>query len=248
MENDKVELSDKEIIYAEEYLIHLNKAKAARRSGCPAKAAKEQGYEIYNRPHVKAYIKEKLKERVLSAEETVKIVSDIAQGSATDYLRPVKKVKTPKIKVSLATVIKQQQDHLEREYIFIERKGLTEKERDDYIDSLAYIEDSILKMEIELEMNPNATCIIDGDPEFVDVMELDLKALVADKEKGKVKKIKYGKDGLEFEMYSALDAAEKLMKKHGEYEKDNQQKAINLEVHVTPEEAKRIKESFENDI
>lgn len=223
----KIELSDREVIFAESYLIHLNKAEAARQAKCPKKSAKEQGHEIYNRPHVKAYIESKLKERVLSAEETVKLVSDTAQASITDYFKPVKKLHRAKKIVGLSEVIEHQKDYLEREYKFMERKGYTDKERDDFVEQLSVVEDSILRMEIELEMNPNATRVVDEDPVFVEVMELDVALLVADKEKGKVKKVKYGKDGLEVEMYSALDAQEKLMKMHGKYEKDNEQsKAI----------------------
>lgn len=233
----KTELSDKELIFAEAYLICLNKAEAARRAGCPEKSAREQGYEIYNRQHVKKYIEEKLKECVLSGDEIVKLVSDTAQSSLTDYFKPVKRLHTPQKKVSLKEVIKQQQEYLEREYLFMERKGLTEEARDKFIENLSFVEDQILRMEIELESNPTASRIVDCEAKFITVMELDINSLVADKEKGKVKKVKYGKEGLEVEMYSALDAAEKLMKMHGKYEKDNSQKKPEtpvLNVVITP--------------
>jgi phage terminase small subunit len=223
-EPQKVSLTDKEMIFAESYLVCLNKAEAARQAKCPKKAAREQGYEVYNRAHVKAYIEAKLKERVLSSEETVKLVSDTAQASITDYFKPVKKLQTTQKIVGLQEVIDTQRKYLEREYLFMERKGLTEQARDNFVERLENVEDMILRMEIELEMDPSATRVIDNDPVFVDVMELDINMLVADKEKGKVKKIKYSKEGgLEVEMYSAIDAQEKLMKMHGKYEKDNEQ-------------------------
>lgn len=221
---ERTELSDKELIFAEGYLTHLNKAKAARNAGSAVKSAKEQGHEIYNRPHVKAYIDDKLKERALSADETVKLISDTAKASLTDYYKPVKVLHTKRKRVGLADVIAQKRVFLKREYVFMERKGLTEGERDKFIENLSFEEDQILRLEIELEENPSAYRIMETEPVLVDEMQLDINALVADKENAKVKKIKYGKDGLEVELYSADAAQDKLMKMHGKYEKDNSQK------------------------
>lgn len=229
-----VPLDDKEMIFAESYLVNPNKANAARASGCPAKSAREQGYQIYNRPHVKTYIEKAIADRTMTGEETVKLVSDTAQSSLTDYFKPVKKLQTSQKKVSLREVIKQHQAYLEREYMFMDRKGLTEAERDKFIERLSNDEDLILKWEIELEQNPSASRIVDCEPKFVMVMELDINALVADKERGKVKKVKYSKDGsLEVEMYSALDAQEKLLKINGKYEKDNEQKKPKNEIDLS---------------
>lgn len=241
---DKTVLDDKELIFAESYIINPNKANAARSAGCPPKSAREQGYQIYNRPHVKAYIEKAIADRTMTGDETVKLVSDTAQSSLTDYFKPVKKLHTAQKKVSLREVIKSHQAYLEREYMFMERKGLTEEERDKFIERLSNDEDLILKWEIELEQNPAATRVVDCEPKFITVMELDINALVADKERGKVKKVKYSKDGsLEVEMYSALDAQEKLLKINGKYEKDNSQSKpqttniINLGSGVKPDEA-----------
>jgi hypothetical protein len=69
---------------------------------------------------------------------------------------------------------------------------------------------------------------METEADLVEVMELDMNALVADKERGKVKKIKYGIAGIEIEMYAADAAQEKLMKMHGKYEKDNEQSKVTL--------------------
>lgn len=220
----KAELSDKEIIFAETYLVCLNKAESARKSGTPKKSAREQGYAIYNRPHVKSYIEERLRERVLSAEETVKLISDTAQSSLTDYYVPVKVVKRDQIETPLAEVIRQKNEYIIREELYCERLGLTGEEFDKFQEGLNMERSQILRLEIELERNPKAFRIMETEARLVEEMQLDINLLVADKEKGKVKKIKYGQSGLEVEMYSALDAQEKLMRMHGKYEKDNMQK------------------------
>lgn len=225
-----IKLSDKEILFAEAYLVKPSKAFAARKAGCPANSAKEQGYEIYNRPHVKAYIENKLKEIVMTGDEAVKLVSDIANSDLTDYYVPVKVVKRNKIKVGLSEVIKQEYDLITREEIYRDRLGIQGEELEDFNEGLKRRRAQILRLEIELETNPKAYRIIDSEPFLATEMKLDINLLVADKERGRVKKIKYGKDGLEVEGYSAMDAAEKILKINGKYEKDNSQK-----VPVAPE-------------
>ena len=218
-----ISLSDKEILFAESYLICLNKTEAARQAKCPKKAAKQQGYDLYNRPHVKAYIEAKLKERTLSAEETVKLVSDTAQASITDYYRPVTIEKRVKVKKSLQQIIDEVKLKIEFEDDYALEVNLVAEELEDHMKSQEKRRRAAIRYKIELRNNPNAFRIVDSDPELVEEMQLDINALIADKEKGKVKKIKYGMAGIEVEMYSALDAQEKLMKMHGKYEKDNEQ-------------------------
>lgn len=219
-----VQLTDKEMIFAEAYLVCLNKAEAARQAGCPAKAAKEQGYEMYNRPHVKAYITEKLKERVSSAEEVVKMISDTAGSSLTDYYVPVQVVKYRKKKIGLQLIIDKKQAEFDFEDKFALRVNLTGDELSDHVRSQKHRKREIIRLKLELEDNPKATRIIDIE-ELVTEMQLDINKLVADKERGKVKKIKYGMAGLEVEMLDQAAARESLMKMHGQFEKDNAQKA-----------------------
>jgi phage terminase small subunit len=94
------------MLFAESYLLSLNKAKAAEDAGYSKDTARQQGYEVYNKPEVKAYIESKLTERTISAEETVKLISDTAQASITDYFKPVLRSRSQSIKTPLSGVIK----------------------------------------------------------------------------------------------------------------------------------------------
>lgn len=210
-------LKPKEQTFADHYLVALNKSMAAIAAGCPALNARSSGYEIYNRPHVKAYIEAKLKEQTITAEETIKLISDTAQASITDYFVPVKVERCPKIKVNLAVIIADREEYVKREMLFLDRVGYTEKEYDGFVERLSGVKNEILRLKIELERDPSATRIIDGPPELVVEMQLDINALVADKEKGKVKKIKIKDGNIEVEMYSAEEAWDKLMRLHGKY-------------------------------
>lgn len=215
---EQKQLSGKEQTFADHYLVALNKTTSALAAGCPEPGARVQGFDIYNRPHVKAYIEAKLKERTITAEETIKLISDTATASVTDYFVPVMVERVPRIEVSLPQVIADREEYVSREMEFLERVGYTEQAYDDFVERLAQVKNEILRLKIELERDPVATRIIDGPPKLVEEMQLDINKLVADKEKGRVKKVKRLKDGtLEVEMYSADDAQDKLMRLHGKY-------------------------------
>jgi phage terminase small subunit len=242
-------LSAKEFVFAEEYLTSLNKSGAARKAGAPMASCKVQGFEIYNRAHVKAYIEEKLKERAISSDEVIKLVAGIAETNPADYFRPVKKITYPTKTVSLKFVIAQHHEEILQEKMFAEKVELDEEELKAHKSKLKGIERKIAKLEIELARNPKATRVIDLPPKQVTVMELDINLVIADKEKGRIKKYKQNKDGtVEVEMYSALEAQEKLLRIHGRYEKDNSQKGVTLDIKVSKEEAQSINAALEDDV
>lgn len=56
------QLTPKELKYAEEFLVHGNKAKSARLAGFSERSAMQIGFEVHQRPHVKAYIQKRMKE------------------------------------------------------------------------------------------------------------------------------------------------------------------------------------------
>lgn len=230
----KKKLNLKEKKFADSFLIHLNKSRAAIASGSAANSSRQQGHQIYMRTHVKAYIEKKLAEHTLGAEETIKLISDTAQATITDYFKPVMVPYVPKVKKPVAELIAERKEYVAREMEFLSRSGFTETQYDEFVSSLQPTKNSIIRLEIELEKNPKAFRIVDGEEVLIEEMQLDINAIVADKEKGKVKKIKALKDGtLEVELYSAADAQEKLMKMFGKYQKDNEQNRANVSVTIT---------------
>lgn len=217
----KKKLSNIEIAFCESYLICLNKTKAAIDAGISEHTARQQGCQIHNRLHVRAYIEKVLSERVLSAAETTKLISDTAQANMGDYFKPVQVIKTPRIKVGLQYMIDRIQEEIDFEQEVADASSLTDEQNDTFFEQQQFRIAQKLRYEIELRRNPSATRIIDGERELVTEMQLDIDAVVADKEKGKIKSVKYTQFGIQVEMYSALDAADKIAKMHGLYEKDN---------------------------
>lgn len=61
--NNNTAWTDKERLFAYEYLIDQNKMAAAIRAGYSEKNAGQLGYKIYNKPHVKAWIENELAKR-----------------------------------------------------------------------------------------------------------------------------------------------------------------------------------------
>jgi phage terminase small subunit len=71
--------TDKERLFAHEYLIDKSKKEAAIRAGYSEKTAVKIGSEVYNRPHVKAWINERLAEKCQELDVTAeRIIQELA--------------------------------------------------------------------------------------------------------------------------------------------------------------------------
>lgn len=93
--------------FAEEYLIDLNMARAARAAGAPANAANRRGYEAMRKPAVQAYV-EKLKaersERTkIDADDVLKELQKIGFANMGDFLRIDPKTGAPYFDFSAMT-------------------------------------------------------------------------------------------------------------------------------------------------
>lgn len=72
-------LSDRERRFVDSYLKTWNKTRAAMEAGYSAKTAGSVGFEIYNRPHVKEAIKERMEDH-MGTDEALRHVASIARG------------------------------------------------------------------------------------------------------------------------------------------------------------------------
>jgi phage terminase small subunit len=225
-EQENRPLSDAEQVFVDSYVVHLKKIKAALDAGYEPNSARQQGYQIYNRPHVRAAIDKILKARAISAEETVELVAKNAQNDLADFFTPVTRQYTPQIKVGLQEVIDRIQREIDFEYAYRERVEMDEDANDAWFQMVQGLKDRKIRYELELELNPNATRIIDGETELIQVQELDINKLIESNQRGQIKSVKYDKDGrIQIEGYDALAAQDKLMRMHGKFEKDNEQLA-----------------------
>lgn len=227
-------LTDKQQRFIEEYCVDFNATQAAIRAGYSEKTAYSIGEENLRKPDISEKIKEHLENLTLSAEETTKMIADMAKANITDYM--VKKTieHTPRVRKGLQELINELEYKLELEEEFCAEKGFTEKEYDDFQEQLQPIRDKILRYRIELKKNPDASRIVNGETEFIDTYDLDIEKIKSDKQFGKVKSFKQGKYGLEVELYASDAALDKLAKIHGLY-KDNLNLKGELNGSITPE-------------
>ena len=88
-------LTAKQQMFCDEYLIDLNATQAAIRAGYSEKTAMEQGYQLLRKTSVQAYIHERQSDRIERTEITedmvLKELAIIAFSKATDYANIVEK-------------------------------------------------------------------------------------------------------------------------------------------------------------
>lgn len=101
------ELSKLEAAFCQEFLVDLNAAASARRAGYSPAAAKEIGYRLLTRAHVRAEVDRLKMERAEStrvkAEDVVRELIKISHGNMMNYVR--------KLDGGLATVDLEHVDH-----------------------------------------------------------------------------------------------------------------------------------------
>jgi phage terminase small subunit len=216
-------LNAKQKRFCEEYLTDFNATQAAKRAGYSQKTAYSIGEENLRKPEIKAFIDERLKELGLSANETTKLISDIAKASLNKYFTINTVEHTPRIKVHLSKVIQQIEADIKLEQEYADIVNLDEDELKRHNREQENRRKEIVRLKIMLKHNPKATRIVNGETVFVEVAQLDMVALVKDKQAGRIKSVAPTEHGLKVEMYPADAALTNLARIHGLFEKDNEQ-------------------------
>lgn len=226
-------LTIKQQRFADEYIKSLNATRSAIAAGYSEDSAYSIGSENLRKPEVRAYIDEKLKEAAISADEAVKLLGDIAKGCLNNYYK-VKRVEyTPKVEVSLKEFIRIKEQEIAFEDEYASLAALSGEHLEAHEVRQASRRDEVLRLNLELKYNPKATRIINGATTLIDRAELDLVALVNDKEGGRIKSLTYTEFGPKVELYAADAALRDIAKMHGLFEKDNQQRSGDITVNIT---------------
>jgi len=195
-----------------EFCKDFNAGAAARRSGYSLKTAYNIGWENVRKPEIKDRIAELLKELSMKPDEIKKRLSDIARGDMGDYIIAVPTPHTPKVKVGLESVISRLRNDMAFEDDYAMQANLSGEELDKHNKEQEYRRRQLIRYKLELERNPNASRIINGETVMIDEPQLDIIALSRDKEKGKIKSFKQTKDGIHVELYPADGALANLAK------------------------------------
>jgi phage terminase small subunit len=223
METTTRPLTAKQERFCQEYLIDFNATQAAIRAGYSKKTARPTGAENMTKHDIKAHINKRLKELALSADETTKLITDIAKSSLNKYFALKKVEFTPRVRITLKQYIKRIEESIDFDMEYASMVNLSDDEVKAHNASIQYRQREIIKCNIELKRNQKATRIVDGETILTEVAELDMVALVRDKEAGRIKSVSPTEHGLKVEMYSADSALVNLARIHGLFEKDNAQ-------------------------
>ena len=86
--NEQVELTDKQKVFVEEYLVSWNATQAAIKAGYSPKTAYSIGPENLKKPEVQQFIQARLKEKHLTADEVLARLADQSRGTLEDFITP----------------------------------------------------------------------------------------------------------------------------------------------------------------
>lgn len=209
--------------FVEYYVVHSNQTKAAIAAGLSPRTASSQGWRVYNREHVRGLIDMIIRAKSLTGDGVIAIVKSMAESDIKDYYTKIVKVPfTPMLDVPVLAAIAGCQRRIEILCTMFAREFLDFERRSGYIQKITYQERLIADYELQYFEDPDAIIVIAGRETLIEEKKLDMDALLADKERGKIKRVKIDKDGtLDVELYSADAAVDKLARMHGLYEKDN---------------------------
>ncbi len=87
-DGQKVELTDKQKMFVEEYLISRNATQAAIKAGYSKKTARQLGSDTLSKAYIQEYIQARLKEKQLTADDVLTMLAEQAHGSMADFITP----------------------------------------------------------------------------------------------------------------------------------------------------------------
>lgn len=99
MSEEREDLTEKQKLFCQAYLDNnFNATKAATAAGYSRDSARFIGHENLTKPYIRKEIDRLAKEQTISADETVKLISDIAKFDIKDYLITRKVERSDRVK------------------------------------------------------------------------------------------------------------------------------------------------------
>lgn len=210
----EVKFTPKEQKFIEEYAKSLNATQSAIKAGYSKISARQIGSENLSKPYIREKIDDLIKSASMSAEETKKIISDIATANVSNYMRPVKVERCEKVEKGLQELIDELREQIDFEDEYALEVNLVKKELENHMKAQEGRRRQIIRYKLELKKNPDAIRIVNGPSKLVDDVELDLVALTADKEGARIKSLKQGKYGIEVDLADSANMITNMARVH----------------------------------
>jgi hypothetical protein len=107
-------LTDKEQAFVDHYIITLNGTQSAINAGYSENSARQIASENLSKPHIRTAIDKKLRKLTMTADETMKRLSDMAAGDMTQYI-------TIQGELDLEAIKEDNKGHLLKKYKHVKR-------------------------------------------------------------------------------------------------------------------------------
>jgi hypothetical protein len=219
-ESQPQELTDLQKRFVEEYPVDCNATQAAIRAGYSRDSARQMGSENLSKPYIRTAIDEHLSIKALPANEALKLTAEVAVSRLNDFMvvREVE-VAGPMIEQPLAEAIATLERLIDFEERVANRSGLSKKEAKAHKALQVRRRREVIRMQVELEDNPEAMKMVAGPTVMAEIADLDLVALAKAKEEGRIKSFKHTKEGIQVELFDAQAALRDILKMHGQFVK-----------------------------
>ena len=202
--------------FVEAFCACFNATKAAETAGYSKKTARQQGCRLLTNVYIKTAIKAVLDTAAMDPEEIAARWTALARAGLDDFYTKQEYDEATKVQQPLAEVIAEKRRTMAFEQKVYERQKLESPEDGTrHFAAQRRRENEIIRLEVELEENPNATRTIDGPPIKKHRMQLDLVKAAELGLLDMVKTIAPTEFGLKVELRSPDAALDNLAKWRG---------------------------------
>lgn len=217
-------LTTQQLRFVEELCADWNKAGAARRAGYSRDTAKQMGQKLWRDPRIKAAVAKRTEELAMTAGEATVRMSSWGRASIKDVFTIEVEEHRPRIErpvVAVITDLKAEME-FEQELAIRAESLLTDpKAQKKFRQGVARAHQrrqlDLMRYEMLLERNAEATTWVMGPSVARKVAQLDLVKALELEAGGLIKKITPTRFGIGVELHDAKDATDKILKLVGAY-------------------------------
>ncbi|MDO7888156.1 terminase small subunit [Hymenobacter cheonanensis] len=221
------QLTDKQRAFVDALCLepNISSTKAAEKAGYSKKSAHVEGNRLLKNAKVRKALGERLKDVAPTPEEIALRWDRVGRATLDDFYTLEEYEEPTKVLRPLYERIADLSYQVDFEERVASRQSLSEDGAEQHRARQQDRRNAIIRLEVELEMNPAATYSVDGSPIKKQRLVLDLvkaqKAGVLDLARA-IKPTQYG---IAVELRDQDAALDKLVRMAGGYEKDNEQSA-----------------------
>ncbi|WP_295818895.1 terminase small subunit [uncultured Deinococcus sp.] len=204
------------------YLERPNATRAAIVAGYSEKTARSYGSELLTFPDVRTALRLGWAEAGMGPEEVRARTEEVARATVEDFFSFDRQQHRPYTYRPVAELLTELFAEIDFEERFAERAGLGGKELKMHAAAQLHRRRDAIRMELEMEADPNATRWVPGPPVLREVPRLDLAKAAGLGVLHLAKKLKPTPNGLALELQDPEQARQLIGRLHGLWAKDDE--------------------------